>query len=71
MTSFFSQVIGFLKVVVGLVVNIFSALITLFTEVGRWVVFTTTLFGFLPSVLISFAIFAVYLSLLFLVIGRK
>lgn len=71
MISFFTQVIGFLKVVVGLVVNIFSALITLFTEVGRWVVFTTTLFGFLPSVLISFAIFAVYLSLLFLLIGRK
>lgn len=52
MTSFFSQVIDFLKVVVGLVINLLSALVTLFTEIPRWLSFSTVLVGYLPSALL-------------------
>ena len=71
MTSFFSQVIDFLKVVVGLVINLLSALVTLFTEIPRWLSFSTVLVGYLPSALLSFAILAISLSVLFLLLGRS
>ena len=71
MTSFFTQVIDFLKVVVGLVINLLSALVTLFFFFSRWLSFSTVLVGYLPSALLSFAILAISLSVLFLLLGRS
>lgn len=71
MISFFQQAIDFFKLLLDFLINIVHSLLTLLTQIPRWVAFTTTLFGFLPSVLLSFALFAVSLSVIFLLIGRN
>lgn len=66
-----SQIIDFFIVLGNLIINILKSLLMLLLEIPRWLGFTTVLFGFLPPALLSFAIFATALGVLFLVIGRN
>lgn len=69
--DFFTQVISFLSTIFDLLINVLTALVTLIVQIPRWVSFTTVLFAFLPSVLLSFAVFSVLISVILFLVGRN
>ena len=69
--DFFTQVISFLSTIFDLLINVLTALVTLIVQIPRWVSFTTGLCAFLPSVLLSFAVFSVLISVILFLVGRN
>lgn len=71
MTSFFQQILDVISLAFDFILNILEAIVNLFSLIFYWMSWLTTLFGFLPSILVSFATLAMFLSLMFFIIGRN
>lgn len=71
MTSFFQQILDVISLAFDFILNILEAIVNLFSLIFYWRPWLTTLFGFLPSILVSFATLAMFLSLMFFIIGRN
>lgn len=71
MFDFLSQIVDFLRMVVGLLVNLVSAVADFMVMIPKYIAFINVSTGYLPSVCLSFILFGFFVSLLLLIIGRN
>ncbi len=70
MLEMVSSILTFLQTVVALVMNFINGLFTLLLLIPQAVVFVTTSIGYLPPVLVVFAVAGVSICVVFHIIGR-
>ena len=70
MLEMVSSILTFLQTVVALVMNFINGLFTLLLLIPQAVVFVTTSIGYLPTVLVVFAVAGVSICVVFHIIGR-
>lgn len=70
MLEMVDSIITFLQTVVSLIQNFISGLLTLMLLIPQALVFITTSIGYLPPVLVVFAVAGVSICVVFHIIGR-
>lgn len=70
MIKLLQSIVDFFVSIGGFIVNTFTSLINLFLHIPTYVDFLTTSIGFLPSVIMPFAIASISIYVIFLVLNR-
>lgn len=71
MIAFFASLWDFIKMIVGLVINLVKSLISLVEMLITTVANTTTLIATLPPWLIAFATATMTVAVLYIILGRE
>lgn len=70
MMQFLQSIVDFFAMIVDFVASIVDGILTFFMMIPSYVTFLTASVGFMPDILIPFIMLGVFISVLFIIIGR-
>lgn len=70
MIDVLTSILDAITSVIGLVINIFTSLISLLAHIPTYTDFLITSIGFLPTVILPFAVASISVYVVFLLLGR-